>query len=239
MTSGLSALKKRTAEGRRGEKQAETVRDTPKPSHPGRVKLEPRPEPPVDAEVIDLREQETAAEAAPAPAEAPKAARPPRRAPKASPAPEPQAGPAEKPPTVYLDQAHIDFAQDVSRAGTLLRPRVSISAAAVVRYALDQLREAMTPDKTYAAIADETAEGGTSEPGEKRPRLTAYVDADHRQYVDDVVYAARSARARGINASSVYRFAVDRLQGAMTAEQVCEAIASKPVDAKTTGRKRR
>jgi hypothetical protein len=30
-----------------------------------------------------------------------------------------------------------------------------------------------------------------------------------------------------------------RLQGAMTAEQVCQAIAEKPIDDKATGRKRR
>lgn len=237
----IDHLKNRRLRNTNGQAdEAAGLRPTLEPSHSGRINYD-LPAGGTETKGIDLPEQETLAEGAPRPAETPKAPRSPKRPLKAPATPEPQTGPAEKPPTVYLDHAHIDFAQDVTRAGTLLRPRVSISAAAMVRYALDELRAAMTPEKAYAAIVTKAAEAteGTGEPGEKRPRITAYVNAGHRQYVDDVVYVARSARARSINASTVYRFAVDRLQEAMGAEQVCEAIASKPIDPKTPGRKRR
>jgi hypothetical protein len=102
----------------------------------------------------------------------------------------------------------------------------------------------MTPEQACQAIAaklaaTKTGEGATEAQGEKRPRISAYVDSVHRSYVDDVVFASRGQRVRGVNGSTVFRFAMDRLQAGLSAEDVCEAIATKPIDDKATGRKRR
>ncbi len=69
--------------------------------------------------------------------------------------------------------------------------------------------------------------------------MSVYVDAVHRGYLDDVIFAGHSRRSRGVNASAVLRFALDRQQVAMTSGEVCEAIAAKPVDDSAMGRKRR
>jgi hypothetical protein len=239
----LSQLKKRTPEGRKEAKGPEALRQTPRPSHPGRVKYEPdtnTPSPGEDAQVIDLRDDEAPSEDASRTAAPRKPSGEAKRAPQAPAAPEPA---SEPPLTVYVDHVHNDFAKDVSHAGARRRPRVSISGAAVIRYALDQLRAEMTPKQACEAIAAKVAgsktEGATDAQGGKRPRISAYVDSTHRAYVDDVLFARRDRRARAVNGSTVFRFAMDRLQGAMTAGEVCEAIAAKPVDAKATGRKRR
>jgi hypothetical protein len=240
----LSQLKKRTPEGRKEAKGPEALRQTPRPSHPGRVKYEPdtnTPSPGEEAQVIDLRDSEAPLEDAPRAAVPRKPSGGAKRASKAPAAPETA---SEPPLTVYVDHVHNDFAKDVSHAGARRRPRVSISGAAVIRYALDQLRAEMTPEQACEAIAAKAAgsktEGATDAQGKKRSRISAYVDSTHRSYVDEVLFARRDRRARGVNGSTVFRFAMDRLQGAMTAQEVCEAIAAKPVDnTKATGRKRR
>jgi hypothetical protein len=240
----LSQLKSRTPQGRKEATEGESIRKTPKPSHPGRVKYTPAPEE-ASAEVIDLRDgQEMPSEAAPEPAEATKKASRRQTAQKRPPAPLAQTEAPEPPLTVYLDHVHNDFARDVSHAGTRRRPRVSISGAAVIRHALDQLRADMTPEQACQAIAAKLAdtksgEGTAGTQGEKRPRISAYVDSAHRNYVDDVVFASRGQRVRGVNGSTVFRFAMDRLQAGLSADDVCEAIAAKPIDDKATGRKRR
>jgi rhodanese-related sulfurtransferase len=242
----LSQLKKRTPEGRKEAKGDEALRQTPRPSHPGRVKYEPAADSSPaaeEAQVIDLRDEEVSSDAAPAPAQSSKRPNRPKRAPRPAATPEPQAEASEPPLTVYLDHGHSDFAKDVTHAGTRRRPRVSISGAAVIRYALDRLRDEMTAEQAHQAIATKlidakAGEGTTDAQGEKRPRISAYVDSTHREYVDDVVFAGRRQTPR-VNGSTVFRFAMDRLQAAMTAEKVCEAIAEKPIDDKATGRKRR
>jgi len=239
----LSQLKSRTPEGRKEAKGDEPIRKTPKPSHPGRVKYD-RPAEETSAEVIDLRDgEESPSELAPELPEAVKAAPRRRAAQKRVPAPAAQTESSEPPLTVYLDHVHNDFARDVSHAGARGRPRVSISGAAVIRHALDQLRAEMTPEQACQAIAAQLAEkageGTAGAQGEKRPRISAYVDLKHRNYVDDVVFASRGQRVRGVNGSTVFRFAMDRLQAAFSPEEVCEAIAAKPTDEKATGRKRR
>ncbi|MFL6133288.1 MAG: hypothetical protein ACJ72A_10810 [Nocardioidaceae bacterium] len=189
-----------------------------------------------EAQVIDLRDEEVSSDAAPAPAQRMKRANRPKRAAK-------EAVASEPPLTVYLDHVQSDFAKDVTHAGTRRRPRVSISGAAVIRYALDRLRDEMTAEQAHTAIGaklidTKAGEGTTDAQGEKRPRISAYVDPTHREYVDEVVFAGRRQTPR-VNGSTVFRFAMDRLQEAMTAEQVCGAIAEKPIDEKATGRKRR
>jgi Arc/MetJ-type ribon-helix-helix transcriptional regulator len=242
----LSQLKKRTPEGRKETKGDEALRQTPRPSHPGRVRYEPTADSPPAAEkaqVIDLRDEEASSDTAPAPAQRMKRPNRPKRAAREAVAPEPQTEVSEPPLTVYLDHVHSDFAKDVTHAGTRRRPRVSISGAAVIRYALDRLRDEMTAEQAHKAIGaklidTKAGEGTTDAQAEKRPRISAYVDSIHRQYVDDVVFAGRRQAPR-VNGSTVFRFAMDRLQAAMAAEQVCEAIAEKPIDDKATGRKRR
>ena len=241
----LSQLKKRTPEGRKETRGDEGLRQTPKPSHPGRVKYEPATDSPPaaeEAQVIDLRDEETPSEALEPPLQPPKRTNAPRKAAK-QPAAAQQTEIPEPPLTVYLDHVHSDFAKDVTHAGTRRRPRVSISGAAVIRYALDRLQDEMTPEQAHEAIAADltgakAGDGTTDAQGEKRPRISAYVDSTHREYVDDVVFGGRRG-ARRVNGSTVFRFAMTRLQGAMTAEQVCQAIAEKPIDDKATGRKRR
>jgi hypothetical protein len=56
--------------------------------------------------------------------------------------------------TVYVDDAHDAFMDDVRFAGARRRPRIDVSRSAVVRFALDRLKAEMTPEQIHNAIAD-------------------------------------------------------------------------------------
>jgi len=69
---------------------------------------------------------------------------------------------------------------------------------------------------------------------------TTYLDEPHKAYLRQVAIEGLSRSAKiDVSSSAVIRFALDRVIAEMTAEQVYEAIAAKPVDPKATGRKRR
>lgn len=68
--------------------------------------------------------------------------------------------------TVYVDQAHDEFMDDVRFAAARRRPRVDVSRSAVVRYALDRLMQQMTPEQLYDAIAAKPVEAQAT--GRKR-----------------------------------------------------------------------
>lgn len=71
-------------------------------------------------------------------------------------------------------------------------------------------------------------------------RITVYVDDVHDLFMDEVRFAGARRRPRiDVSRSAVVRFALERLQGEMTPEQLYNAIAAKPVDPKAIGRKRR
>jgi hypothetical protein len=114
-TDGLAALKARRAAGAR-------KRELPKSQNPTQL-------PPYQAPVsIDLRDNES--ESAPV-------------ASIATPATEVSVHPDPRVPTrkvgVYLEEPQEDFLEAVRMAGNALRPRVTLSASAVVRLAMDRL----------------------------------------------------------------------------------------------------
>lgn len=78
--------------------------------------------------------------------------------------------------------------------------------------------------------------GGSKDDG----RVTAYLDPQHIDFLDDVRFSPARRRLRvDVSGSAVVRFALERLADEMKPEEVYEAIAAKPVDKKAVGRKRR
>lgn len=69
---------------------------------------------------------------------------------------------------------------------------------------------------------------------------TTYLDEPHKAYLRQVAIEGLSRSTKiDVSSSAVIRFALNRVMADMTAAQVYEAIAAKPVDAKIPGRKRR
>jgi hypothetical protein len=96
-----------------------------------------------DKRVIDVTE--TATEAIPEKS-SDKPARPPKRTPS-----EPE---AQMRLTVYVEEAHDTFMDDVRFAGARRRPKVDVSRSAIVRFALERLKSDMTPEELCNTIAD-------------------------------------------------------------------------------------
>jgi hypothetical protein len=78
-----------------------------------------------------------------------------------------------------------------------------------------------------------------TEPG-AQVRVTVYVEETHDAYLENVRFVGAHRRPRiDVSRAAVVRYALDRLMADMTPEQVYQTIAGKPVDPRTTGRKRR
>jgi hypothetical protein len=149
-TDGLAALQTR---------RAQRTRTIPRSQNPSTL---PPYQPP--AAVVDLTAEEARADDAPVPA--PVAPTKPEKA-KAASAPAPVAPPAKQTSSrkvgLYLDEAHEDFMFAVQAAGNAMRPRVNLTASAVVRLAMDRLMTEMSADQVRDTImakpADPTALG--------------------------------------------------------------------------------
>lgn len=136
MSDGLAQLAQR---GRR-------TRDIPPPRNPARtspVTLAPVPDQPLttpDSAATEPVTPEPAAVAAPANAEPAKAAE----------------RPALKVVTIYLEQDDDDLLETITHIGRTSRPKVAISRSAVVRLALERLREQLAAGE----IVDELSSRG-------------------------------------------------------------------------------
>lgn len=115
-TDGLAALQARRA-------SASRKRELPKSQNP--TNLPPYRVP----SVMDLREPKTEDAIPEQPAPAPAVPEPPA----------PEAKVATRKVGVYLEEPQEDFLEAVRIAGNALRPRVTLSASAVVRLAMDRL----------------------------------------------------------------------------------------------------
>jgi len=137
---GLLALQARRASGRQKGGFRRTI---PPSQNPTTLPPYQPPGPVVD----------DAKNAAPEPAAAPASQTPaeksaPRRGVKKQAEPE-----AQVRLTVYVDESHDTFMDDVRFSGARKRPRIDVSRSAVVRFALDRLKAEMTPEQLYDAIA--------------------------------------------------------------------------------------
>lgn len=133
-TDGLAAL------------QARRANRTPKRTIP--KSQNPTDLPPYKApEVVDLNTEESTRAA-------PEEAQPPRSAPSAGNPPAPAQ--AVKVPSrkvgLYLEEPHEDFLEAVRVAGNALRPKVNLSASAVVRLAIDRLMARLSPEEVRDAL---------------------------------------------------------------------------------------
>lgn len=132
-TDGLAML-----QGRR----AKRTRSIPPSQNPTSLPPYEAPTP-----VVDLNTEE-AQEEAPKHAPAPK---PPKAAPAAASDPAP-VKPTSRKVGLYLDEAHEDFMFAVQAAGNALRPRVNLTASAVVRLAMDRLMADMSVEQVRDTI---------------------------------------------------------------------------------------
>ena len=133
-TDGLAML-----QGRR----AKRTRSIPPSQNP--TSLPPYQAP---APVVDLTAEEARQEEAPKPAPA---AKPAKAAPAAASEPAPAKQTSRK-VGLYLDEAHEDFMFAVQAAGNALRPRVNLTASAVVRLAMDRLMADMSAEQVRDTI---------------------------------------------------------------------------------------
>jgi hypothetical protein len=127
-------------------RRASRTRTIPKSQNPTDL---PPYEPPPPA-VIDLPAEEARQDEAPKPAPAAKPAKA-----KAAPDPAPEPAPAKQTSRkvgLYLDEAHEDFIFAVQAAGNALRPRVNLTASAVVRLAMDRLMADMSAEQVRDTI---------------------------------------------------------------------------------------
>lgn len=123
-------------------RRAQRTRTIPKSQNPSDL---PPYEPP--NAVVGLTAEETRQNEAAKPAPAVK--------PKAEPAAAPEPAPAKQTSRkvgLYLDEAHEDFMFAVQAAGNALRPRVNLTASAVVRLAMDRLMADMSAEQVRDTI---------------------------------------------------------------------------------------
>ena len=140
-TDGLLALQAKRAAGKRPSNPARRI---PPSQNPNTLPPYKTPE-----GVIDIREgieSETTAGGSASTAPANK----PTERPKKS-ATEPR---AQVRVTIYVEETHDAYLENVRFVGAHCRPRIDVSRAAVVRYALDRLMADMTPEQVYQTIAD-------------------------------------------------------------------------------------
>lgn len=133
-TDGLAML-----QGRR----AKRTRSIPPSQNPTSLPPYEAPTP-----AVDLNAEEALQEETPTPAQAPKS---PKAAPAAASDPTP-VKPASRKVGLYLDEAHEDFMFAVQAAGNALRPRVNLTASAVVRLAMDRLMADMSVEQVRDAL---------------------------------------------------------------------------------------
>ncbi|WP_432498359.1 hypothetical protein [Kineococcus auxinigenes] len=75
--------------------------------------------------------------------------------------------------------------------------------------------------------------------GELR-KVAVYLDEDTDTALEAIRYAGTTRRPRlDVSKSAVVRLALERLLAELSHEQVVAAIAARPTDSQTTGRKRR
>jgi hypothetical protein len=103
------------------------------------------------APVVDLTAEEARQEEAPKPAPAAKPAKAAPATPAAASEPTPAKQTSRK-VGLYLDEAHEDFMFAVQAAGNALRPRVNVTASAVVRLAMDRLMADMSAEQVRDTI---------------------------------------------------------------------------------------
>jgi hypothetical protein len=131
-TDGLLALQAKRAAGKRPSNPARRI---PPSQNPSTLPPYKRPEGVVDSSEGTESEATTGAVDAP----------PPKKSP-----PEPQ---AQIRVTVYVEETHDAYLENVRFVSAHRRPRIDVSRAAVVRYALDRLIADMTPEQVYQTIA--------------------------------------------------------------------------------------